>query len=213
MPIKYCLIISTLNTPVASNSFFTIRYHSLGASHNPYTVVFNFHNLLVLASFDGLINRSLSIGFPCKKADLISKVLILQLHEDVSANNNLKFSLPQVGESFLTSSLSASSKPRATSRALTCIFPSISFLVSTHLTEIELYFSSSTSSYTLIILQFCNSFNFASATSKVLPLQTKTFSLRFSQPGIASKLTLFIVSSSKCFTLNQFLFFPLTLPA
>ena len=120
MPIKYCLIISTLNTPVASNSFFTIRYHSLGASHNPYTVVFNFYNLLVLASFGGLINPSPSIDFPCKKADLISKVLILQLHEDVSANNNLKFSLPQVGESFLTSSLPASSNPSATSRAVTC---------------------------------------------------------------------------------------------
>ena len=122
MPIKYCLIISTLNTPVASNSFFTIRYHSLGASHNPYTVVFNFYNLLVLASFGGLINPSPSIDFPCKKADLISKVLILQLHEDVSTNNNLKFFLPKVGESSVTSS-----KPRATSRALTCIFLQPSF--------------------------------------------------------------------------------------
>ena len=165
----------------------------------------------MLASFCGLINTFLSIDFPSKKADLISKVSILQLHEDVSANNNLKFSLPQVGESYLTSSLPASSKPHATSQALTCVFPSISFSVSTHLTEIELCCSSSTSSYTFLILQFCNSYNFASATLKVPPLHNKTFSLRFSQPEIVSELTLFNVSSSKCFTLNQFLFFPLYL--
>ena len=192
--------------PVASNFFSTLKCHSLGAPHNPYTAVFNFYNLQVLASFGGLINTSLSLDFPCKKLYLTSKVLILHLQEDVSANNNLKFSLPQLGESFLTSSLPASSKPRATSRALTYVFPSVIFLVSTHPTEIELWFSSSTSSYTLLILQFCNSLNFASATLKDPPLHNKTSSLRFSQLGIASKLTLSIVSSSKHFTLNQFLF-------
>ena len=210
MPIKYCFIISTLNTSCC-NSFFTLRYHAPGASNNPYNAVFNFYNSLVLASFGGLIKTSLSIDFPCKKAVLISIVLILQLQEDVSTNNNLRFSLPQVGKSFLTSSLLASSKSRVTSRALTCFFHFDIFSVSTHLTETELCLSSSTSSYTLLILQFSNSFNFASATSKVPPLHNKTSSLRFSQPGIASKF--FVVSSSKCFTLNQFLFFPLTLHA
>ena len=78
---------------------------------------------------------TLSISFPCKKADFISVELHLHLLDAMIVRISLRLSLVQGGESFSISEES-SSKTQATNLALIFFFPLTNFSVSTHLVVI-----------------------------------------------------------------------------
>ena len=123
------------------------------------------NSFLVLASFGWLINISF-YRLSLQKAALISIVLVLQLREDVL--NFLFHKWENLSLQLLCHHLQIHMRPIK-------LWPVFSLhSVSIHLTEIGLCFLSSTSSYTLLILQFSNSFSFVSATSKVPPIHNKT---------------------------------------
>lgn len=105
---------------------FTLKYQTPWGWQSPQTVLFSFQTLCCLL---WLASRALLfICFPCRKADLPSLLYIFHDCKLLNVSTSLRFSLWDVGESFLTKFLSAFSKPWVTKLGLTFKTPSESFL-------------------------------------------------------------------------------------
>ena len=111
------------------------KYQYLLASASPYTHFCNFHTLLVLTFLGGCNYTILSIFLPCKNAVFTSVELIFQFCEAISANIDLTPIREQHGESVGKSCNSSNSL--AHSLALVILFPSTTFKLITHLTDMQ----------------------------------------------------------------------------
>ena len=111
------------------------KYQYLLESESPYTHFCSFHTLLVLASLGWCKYTIPLIFLLCKNAIFISVDLIFQFCKVISANINLTPICEQHGESVEKSC--NSSNPLAHSLVLVILFPSTTFLLKTHLTDMQ----------------------------------------------------------------------------
>ena len=140
------------------------------------------------------------ISLPCKNADLMSVVFIVQLLMDEIARKILMVPFPTVGLSL--GIINSSSNPLTTRRAFVC--PSL--FVITHLVDRVCWPQSLTSWYVLKCCSFCNSASFADV-SLLLMLFCFSTELTFASSVINchwtwSRFTLFfslLISSCKLY--------------
>ena len=106
--------------------------------------------------------KILTIFLPCKNAVFRSTKLIFQFHEAISANIDLN-PIREQHEELVEKSCNSSNLP-AHNLALVILFPSATFLLVIHLTDMQGCCESSSFKYTFCYFQLLYSLVFASNT-------------------------------------------------